>query len=501
MLASLACVSCGSSSKDDSTTGGGGAAGEGGSGAGNTDLGGSEPGTGGNPSEGGAPGTGGAPAEGDGNDSFETAEEFPGFDESVSADLEMTGDKDYYTFEGTEGQAIQVAITAQGDDPANSFAAEYIDAVVTLYDADKQMIAQNDDPYGFFNNDSILNTILPADGKYYLRVTECWTYAEETGAQCKEPAEKEFTDYEVFIGELPAAPGFVPEEEPNDQADNATVITGNSVDGTDGKIYFETVWGSFSSDGDLDIFKITVPDDVGVPEGSAPMLTLDMLPWGPEENGSTTSIGAFSLKDDQDNTIAVVNIDNSDPDKGTLGLAVPVTLGSTYLLHVDHPVGDLGANPFYFLRGRDGFSNPLEMDEAGNGELAGAEEIVLDESTEDAGSFSGFVAGNLPDEMDADFFRVTIPVDVAGDARFSVYCGAWTSGSGVRGLTATVYNGQDELGSATEVETDGLAVEELAIPNGATELLVKVNAAEAPEADVTGRYYRCGVAFAPPAQN
>jgi hypothetical protein len=84
-------------------------------------------------------------------------------------------DEDYYSFEGTAGDWIQIVTIANPeDDPA------LIDTVITLFDASMTQIAENDDSVPRINTDSEIITRLPATGTYYIQVQEFSTWMMET---------------------------------------------------------------------------------------------------------------------------------------------------------------------------------------------------------------------------------------------------------------------------------------------------------------------------------
>jgi hypothetical protein len=75
-----------------------------------------------------------------------------------------SGDFDYYTITSARaGQRLVVDIDAQDNDPANE-----LDSVVILWDAGGNEVAFNDD--SSTSLDSLLNTVIPANGTYYVSV-------------------------------------------------------------------------------------------------------------------------------------------------------------------------------------------------------------------------------------------------------------------------------------------------------------------------------------------
>jgi hypothetical protein len=83
---------------------------------------------------------------------------------------------------------------------------------------------------------------------------------------------------------------------------------------------------------------------------------------------------------------------------------------------------------------------------------------------------------------------------------FSVSCGGQRSGSGLRGLKASVLKGSDGTAiagaTATESELNDLLLQNAAVPANETALVVKIEAASQ-AATVTSTFYRCGFHFNP----
>src|SRR5512132_1602821 len=167
---------CGGDSTTSTSTTGGGGSGDGGSGGSTTTttttgVTASATSTGTTTS---STGTGG----GTGNHDFATAVDVdvnPAANtEGELADADTT--TDYYKFSGKAGQRITVIVNAQSLDPnGDGKDPSIVDVVVTLFDANKTQIAQNDDSWPRFSTDAQAFTVLPADGDYYLAIASCNT--------------------------------------------------------------------------------------------------------------------------------------------------------------------------------------------------------------------------------------------------------------------------------------------------------------------------------------
>jgi hypothetical protein len=485
-------------------TGGTDAAGAGGSDAG---MGGSagkgEAGTGGGGKAGsgnaGAAGTGAAGSTGCAEpDSFECAADIEIDDttdgsKAVQSALDPVDTQNhYYKFTGTKGQAL--LILANGKPTEDPFGKQYPDLVATLFDADQNQIAENDDPSPRSSNNPEIFTVLPADGTYYLRIVECNGWEKGGAMNCAPAADIVQGDYIVDI--LPintGTPGNVADTEPNDAADQATALT-YSLNAMTGNYYLTTLIGGFSSAKDVDVYSFTMPNDAPAPSTGRRTGSFSSLVGGPSGNGSTTSLGELSIVDPATST----TIGKVDFSLGMTAadLNVPLSTGVPYLLYVNHPDTPAGANDFYYIFHGIGGSNPLETEKAGENDMFAGAEALMAQANDD-GSTSYFIEGDLlPAGTDVDHFKFAFPADMADT--ISIACGAERSGSGLRGLKATLLDDKGApiaMGSAVETAEADLLISKLAINAVAGSLAVKIEAAsQAP--DVTSAFYRCGIHFA-----
>lgn len=105
------------------------------------------------------------------------------------------------------------------------FDPDTIDGIITLYDSNKKQIAENHNPPTFSSTDPTLFTILPADGKYYIRVAECWDWASNPENSCLGTKDKSSTLYTVFGSSLdPAQKGNIEDQEKGNDAASANEI-------------------------------------------------------------------------------------------------------------------------------------------------------------------------------------------------------------------------------------------------------------------------------------
>jgi hypothetical protein len=479
--ASLLASACSSSSSGGGGTGGVQAIGGGGGVAGMAGA-----TTGGAAGKGGT-GTGGA--AGDGNDTMETATPITvGTTKQASLDPAAT-DLDWYSFDGTEGQAIFIATSAKsGVDP---FDPTFLDLVISLHDSTGKQIALQDDPEPRTTNDPFLMTVLPTTGKYFLRVMECTAWEKGGSANCAPAAAITNKNYAVLIDLLDfTKDGTVKEIEPNDVADDATPITYSpNPNQPTGVYYLSTLHGGFSAAADVDGFSFTLPADLAVDADSRAVARFYPQPSGPEGNGSTATLSEVTIVAQADPTtvIAKANV----PTGATL--TVPLEIGTPYVIFYTRTAAPSGAYDFYFdLMGMGG-GNPVETQETENDDLATAELLTASAT---AYGTSYFIEGDLG-TGDVDHFSAAVPVTNADEV--SVACGAERSGSGLRGLTATLLDGTGaQIATATEAADKDLLISSVAVPAGKSFLVLKLDATTQ-ASDVTSSFYRCGVHFRAPA--
>jgi hypothetical protein len=238
------------------------------------------------------------------------------------------------------------------------------------------------------------------------------------------------------------------------------------------------------------VYSVTPPHDT--PIGKTRAVTYcDFYPAGPDGNGSTTTPGVAWMASAASPTVAMASVDLT---KGG-SLAPPVTLDKLHYLFVPRAPGKAGANDFYFINQLVSGSYPIELNDVANNKYEGAEELAPTDNPNGGTSF--FVEGNLtPAKTDMDHYSVAIPT---GATNLAVFCSAQRSGSGLRDLTVTVLNddGSATTGLALETPDNGATIQQLAIPADTKKLIIQLKAGSQ-AADVTGDYYRCGIAATAP---
>ena len=427
--------------------------------------------------------TTGGETTGDNNNSFDEAGTLV-IGEAAQESLNPTADVDYWTFEGTAGLPVAIFIDAQ-DVPFEDIA---IDSVITLYDADKKVIAINDDPFPRTTNDSSIFTILPKDGTYYLRVEECTTWLQSTGvdASCAQPVDKKKVSYTVLVIALdPESDGNVASVE----GEEVAMGYGKSVE--TGNYFLTLVWGMFDAVDDEDVFTFNLPADTTISQGRS-TANFDFYPAGEEGNGSTATLGATWVTTADAPEIVLAYTDGLSGDS----ISMPADLEKDYVLYVS-VLGDPGDHGFYFFNHAGGGSNPVEAEDETNTAMETPEK--LENSPDDAGSHY-FIDGDITAaDTDVDWFLVEVPESVAdGTYEASIACGAQRSGSGLRGFTYALHDAEGvEIKKAKESKSGAVVLEGGLVPAGTETLLVRLSA-ESQADDVAGTYYRCGLHITQP---
>lgn len=426
--------------------------------------------------------TGGGEGGSDGNDDFATAEKLT-VGTSIDAFLEPWSDQDFYVFQGVKGQAVTLSLKAE----ETPFDVHTIDTVLTLYDASKTRIAENDDPTPRTSDDAQIFTVLPEDGAYYLRVTECWSWATNA-VGCAKPKVKLSTAYTLRVADLDGKiPGIVADPEKGNDSTTAEPVTYAAAGG--GRPV-SIVYGRFEASDDVDVFSLDFPADIAaVAPGSRPLTSEWILREGASGDGSTSAVGKIYFTTQADPTLRLAQIDGSDFAGHGARLWPPLDLAGKYYLFVEHPQKTAGANDFYVDVHGVVSSQAVEQKETENDALATPEALTAAEN----GSY--YVEGDLGNAAaDVDHFSF----DVSGQAgkMVSAYCVAGRAGSGLQSFEVDLIDpvAKSKLAVIKETAQSDAATPMLPVPASASTLILKLSAA-AQDPVITGTYYRCGVHF------
>ena len=501
MAAFVGSSTTGCSSDGDPATGGGGSGtGDGGAGPG------PGPGPGGSGGTGGTGGTGG----GGGMDESTSCADAPMMEAGMgqlnnplfvgNGFLATTGDRDFWKFDASAGDWLQIITQANPDDDQT-----FIDTVIRLHDeSGNTLLATVDDAYPRGNTtDSTMFHHIAADGTYCLEVLE---FGDWVGS----PVDKANNQYSTQVIPISFADfdGFDEDVEPNDvQAmANTNLSTTNPQMNNPMSPYvgFQFLGGTFEDATDTDWFELVVPADGAT-------LSLDLTPEGVGADGgnatsgfgSTGGAGAINLRNSMGVLVASVN--NQLLQDGLDGMSsVPVAAGN-YFLEVTRPAGaTAGANDFYWTRlliGDDTAVNPQETSDVTNNLITGAE-IMQANPIDQNGFISHFIGGTVLDG-DSDFWAFPSGGEPMPGEELTVACSSWAAGSGVRGMTVTHYD--NGTAGQTQVEDEAKGVvwssggigfetdNAITITTAGPHVIEISNDVAMPDAAAISRHYLCGI--------
>jgi hypothetical protein len=417
--------------------------------------------------------------------------------------------KDFYKFTGKKGDRIVATANAQSLAQTTGDDSTVVDTFVTLYDANKKVIAQDDDPWPRFGRDAEVLTVLPADGDYYITVGDC---NAEIPMGCADPAMLLTFDYQLSLFPVSSLGSPVPviEKEPNDDTNAATLVPYMvPAMGMKGQYGLDLLAGDLAAAGDVDVYKLVIPADTVVSAGQRGHAELWLTPPGTANgDGSTSPVKLWVT--DSTGTTKIAEVDQAnyhDGDNATSGPAHvtlpidPLAANPTYFVFVQHS-GAAGARDFYFLKHTIGTfyygTEELETKNAAknsNDTVANAETVAIPMGVM---STTYFVDGDLDDQADVDLFKL----DSAGKTKANLFCESQREGSNVRKLTASLVKADGTtLVAANATLTEAADVDAyvsaaggaITLPAGVVYLRVEAKAA--PDATVTGKYYHCTVDF------
>jgi hypothetical protein len=408
------------------------------------------------------------PDAGPSNDSFDGAQPIT-VGTPVMEAIEAPGDHDFWTFTGNEGDWVAISTTANPDDDPTR-----VDTVITLYDAARTQIAQNDDAVPRANTDSEIIIHLPATGVYYVEVEEFSDWMPDSP-----PAPEGMPSYmyQLAIGEVGGPVVNFDAETGDDAASAQDVVLG----GMGGNLFFPI--GTFEDATDVDVYAFTV---ASTPQ----ILSVDVMPSGAAGYGSTRAAARMWVTDAA-GTEVIARIQPRDALQNDLS---PSLDAGDYLLWVDAGGGTAGANDFYVLKALIGQENPVELETDAmpntNDTTMTAEALTV---MDDMGTGRGFLLAHLS-ATDVDVFSFNAPAGLEMNA----FCGSASSGSGLTGLRAELLaaDGTTVLGSASETATEGAAIQMVPVDAAGTHYLRL--SATGQSAEVTGNFVRCGLALVTP---
>lgn len=490
---------CSDDASDDPQDNTGGNAGEGGSGgSGGT---GGDGGSGGG--DGGSGGTGGDGGSGGGEpgDPFESATELQvNPNQATEATLADAQTPDYYKFTGKAGDRIVIGTAAQDLDP-NSDGDDntIIDTVITLYDANKNVIARNDDTFPRYGRDAALHTILPKDGVYYFTVEDC---NSAFGPDSCAPADGlEVFDYQVWVATFDKlTANDVRATSANNDIDNAVAVDYGTKT-SQGYYPFTLFSGVFESEGETHVFSFTPPADTPVDESGRLRAEFFVYVNGKElGNGSDANVKIRVTNSAGDVVYASANQANHgtihDWTNQPLNVSVPVNASDTYHLFVENADGSGTDNKSFYIISHFIGSYWWGVVEAEGADASGANDDFAnaETATRPQGAPDGyyFIDGNLFEGTDVDWFRVEVP---DGATAAAISCNVQRVGSGLRGFKAELFSiVDDEPGEVVLQGTDAADADffvQGSVSGG--DYFLKLSAASLADG-VAGDHYLCYVA-------
>ena len=394
---------------------------------------------------------------GDSHVGFDTAHALA-VDESMLQLVYSAGEATYFSFEARAGSFY---VISTGNDPFSP------DNTLRLYDAQLQLIATNDSGPLWPGDlvDARLMFRAAYDGRHYVRVQDESYAADTVGERFPSPL-----SYFLMVRTVEdGVRGFL-----RQGTDDAARPIELQTDGT-GKYAYVTLFGVLAKDQTASFELSAKPNRA---------LIGQLHPAGVHGNGSTAGALRVQVRDQADgHTLASI-----EQHEGFSAFHPPLGDG-TYRVLIEQPE-DPGHNGFYAVDLVLLDDNPREQAETANGQLAGAEPLLMTGTTRRRGR----VLSRLP-EADVDYYRF----ELTASAQMFAICEAESGGSGVRGLTATLIDAAERpLRAQQEPSETNLLLDVVRVDKAGTYFL-KLQA-EAPAkrgVDTIEPWVRCAVTAAP----
>ncbi len=355
--------------------------------------------------------------------------------EDPRGDTLYDADEDWWKVAGTAGQHFRIQVV-NDDEKASD---DSLDTVVEVFDAALTRIAWEDDhPVGDVSvYDTVCFGFFPADGDYYVRVTD-------QGVFDGSPRTVETTGYEVTF----LTPSSVP-----DEPDSLLAIDLEYGMDTPNSWYAIPVRAEEA--GDVDYIKLLL----GHTDGTLAVYAaghIESSPYAP----------AVEVYDDEATLVLSAGAVGGDH---LAQLAAP--MGIQYELAVRDTSGSAGDHVGMWLFAanyEEGFGYTREVEP--NNDAAGAETIPLYDQEPDAGSwFAGGVEGRMGGMEDADAYTFT----TTEDAYLEVAFGSLYYGGLLHGDIELVHDGAIIARAASDGVVDPSLVTDTKVPAGDYTLTVR----------------------------
>jgi hypothetical protein len=402
-------------------------------------------------------------ADGDAGDDIASATQAAYSDgKTPTADDEIgePGDRDFFAIEMNEGERVLAFTLAYALDKDGE-----PDTVLRLWDSAGSEIVENDDmPFRIFETDSAVLFQAETTDTYYFEVLDWTDWADWEG----DPAGGSTFDYEFWVLALTAD-----DVEPNDTMADVDKLydtkTPTLYQNLFNDKYYSDFYGDLDSSGDVDMFRLDVP------EGDY----LGIMMW-PQSFGTMTP--AMTLYDQTGNVVARTEdpgytVDNSVwfVDHALLHRA---TKGAYYFA-IEDLAGNSGPGTFYGGMIALYIPEAASLESESNDVVLAGNVVPLEESTSTAGFYYAAMAGEVGTGSDpADCFHLAAG-DAGGDLGdmyVSILLQAYEVGSLLDGRI-TVYgeDGAEEIGSATTSDVTGspdAAAVDVQVPSGEQDVYV-----------------------------
>ena len=374
----------------------------------------------------------------------------------------------YFKLSGSAGDRLRILAMSTPDH--TPFTSGYADTVLTVYDAQEKVIAENNDPVDGSSTDALLLTVLAATGDYYIRVVNCDGWERKT--HCALPVPVVHPGFALYVDTvLNAFPSFTPESaEPNDASAAGAALV-------DASPALSVGAGTFQTASDVDSFGVDYASRTIAPDRRA-MAYFIPVPAGATGSGSTAAPASVTLQ----NAMATLTLATYAP-ATQKRLFVPIEFATPYALAVKGPLLP-GVNPFYFfLHGVT--SRPLP---AGDNHTFVTALALSPES--DGRKF--YVSGNLA-SVTQNFYKIPLP---SGATSVDASCYGLQEGSGLTVELKLLQADGAAIADADFIEgaTTVAGASNVALPVGATSLVVAVKWVSQ-AAEVTSTHFDCELFF------
>jgi hypothetical protein len=415
------------------------------------------------------------------------------------ATLVDTKTKNYYKLTLAAGDRLFIGTSTNA---ATVTDGSVTDTVVTLYDANKTPLAQDDDGWPRNSTDSQLLTEAGAAGTYYITVEDCNSHSTSGCYPATGVTDLGYTLHVFHLNKLTSPEINAAAAQDGTIAHAQTIPYAVPSGGTAGNYGIYNIDGNFGTLGATHVYAFT-PPAATVLAGSRMRVEFFVQPISATNgDGSTSNIKAWVTPSNGTTILAMAdqsNYKDGDSADGPLDLSVPVTKGAQYYLFVQSAAtASAPATDYYFIQ------HFVGQYWYGTAELEGAAAMGINDTAQTAqplttptgltaGSF--FADGNLSQTADVDWYEVDPP---GGTKTASIDCGTYRRGSGVVGQTATLYaaDGSTMIGTTgAETATADLSNSSITIPANTTKAYLKISAKSVGSTANTGTYYTCSVFY------